>query len=461
MPYPTPKMPSQLSYEEAVALTMQLIDFERGKYNPSHSTFHLERMGYLTGLIGNPHLKIPSIHIAGTKGKGSVAAMISSMLIESDLNVGLTTSPHLYSFRERININGVNISKIDFTDIVKYLWPYVIQVEKESEYGQITWFEFILTAAFIYFYNNRVDYQVVETGLGGRLDATNILMPEVSIITSISLDHTKILGDSISEITNEKSGIIKNNIPVILAPQYYESEVIPVVKYTAQSQEATLTNVADVYQYDIESVSIEGQLINVYGKYFEYKFLLPLLGLYQSENAVTAIAAVEALLDKGLSIGKADIEKGLEKVLWPARMEIFNTSSKSIIIDGAHNEFSAKRLTETVVAYKENILKEYSDQIIIVFGILSNHDCTNILKELSFLNPLLIPVKSKHPKSVEVESIFDSAMALGINTIKNSIELAGVSEAMEYVTSIYNTQEIILATGSISVAAEALQWYKE
>ena len=355
--YLTPKLPSQLTYEEAVDLTMQLIDFERGKYNPFHSTFHLERMKFLTGLIENPHLKIPSIHIAGTKGKGSVAAMVSSMLIENGLNVGLTTSPHLHSLRERINIDGVNISKTDFTDIVKYLWPYAIQVEKESKYGQVTWFEFILTAAFIYFYNNRVDYQVVETGLGGRLDATNILIPEVSIITSISLDHTKILGDSISEITNEKSGIIKNNTPVILAPQYYESEVIPVVKYIAQSREAPFINVSDMYRYDIESLSIEGQLISVYGKYFEYKFLLPLLGLYQSENAVTAIAAIESLFDKGLNIGKADIEKGLEKVLWPARMEIFNTTNKSIIIDGAHTNTDISKSgiwvlsSNSVVAY--------------------------------------------------------------------------------------------------------------
>ena len=461
MSYFTPNLPSQLSYKEAVDLTMQLIDFERGKYNPSHSLFHLERMEYLMGLIENPHLKIPSIHIAGTKGKGSVAAMISSILIESNFNVGLTTSPHLYSLRERINIDGINISKIDFTDIVKYLWPYVIQVEKESEYGQITWFEFIVAAAFTYFYDKHVDSQVVETGLGGRLDATNIVIPEVSVITSISLDHTKILGDSIEEIANEKSGIIKNNIPIILAPQYYESEVISVVGDIAHSKDASFVNVNNVYKYDIESTSIEGQVINVYGKYFKYKFLLPLLGLYQPENAVTAIATVEALLGKGLDIGKEDIEKGLEKVLWPARMEIFNTSNKSIIIDGAHNEFSAKKLTETLLSYRENILKEYSSQVIIVFGILNNHDCTNILNELTFLNPLLVPVKSMHPKSVDVKDIFDSAMELGISTIDYSIELTGVSEAMEYVTSIYKNKEIILATGSISVAAEALQWYKE
>ena len=142
-------------------------------------------------------------------------------------------------------------------------------------------------------------------------------------------------------------------------------------------------------------------------------------------------------------------------------MEIFNTSNKSIIIDGAHNEFSAKKLTETLLSYRENILKEYSSQVIIVFGILNNHDCTNILNELTFLNPLLVPVKSMHPKSVDVKDIFDSAMELGISTIDYSIELTGVSEAMEYVTSIYKNKEIILATGSISVAAEALQWYKE
>ena len=154
----------------------------------------------------------------------------------------------------------------------------------------------MITVAFIYFYENEVDYQVVETGLGGRLDATNILIPDISIITSISRDHTKILGDSILDISKEKAGIIKRGVPVVLAPQYYAHEVIPVVKDIAQELDAQFINVCEMYRYDIESVSLEGQKISVYGRYYDYKFSLPLLGVHQVENAMTAIASVESLI---------------------------------------------------------------------------------------------------------------------------------------------------------------------
>jgi dihydrofolate synthase/folylpolyglutamate synthase len=460
MSYSTPELPLELSYDDAVNLTMHLVDFERGKHSPGHSNFHLHRMRYIANLLTGPHLKIPSIHIAGTKGKGSVAAMVASILREGNYKVGLTTSPHLHSLRERINIDGVNISENDFIAIVKFLWPYVIQVEKKSGYGQLTWFEFMVTAAFVYFYNNHVDYQVVETGLGGRLDATNILIPEMSIITSISLDHTEILGDSILEIAREKAGIIKNNIPVILAPQYYYNEVFDVVENMARSLDAPFVNVLDSYKYDIESLSIKGQIVCVSGKYFNYKFSLPLLGLYQVENAITAIASIESLIDNGINIDRFDIENGLEKVSWPGRMEILNVNNKSIVVDGAHNEFSAKNFVETLKDERIGILGEKYSNIVIIFGVLNNHDCTNILKELAILNPLLVPVKSNHPKSTEPEDIFDLAKTLDISTINYDIGLTNIANAMTYATSIFGDDTIILVTGSISVVAEALNWYE-
>jgi dihydrofolate synthase/folylpolyglutamate synthase len=460
MTYPTPKLPPELSYEEAVQLSMELVDFERGLRNPGHSTFHLNRMTHLTELIGNPHFNTKTIHIAGTKGKGSVASMVSSILTTANFNVGLTTSPHMHSLRERININGSNISRSEFIRILEYLWPFVIQVEKEFNYGQVTWFEFIITMAFVYFYENKVDYQVVETGLGGRLDATNIVVSDISIITSISRDHTKILGDSILEITKEKSGIIKNRVPIVLAPQYYAHEVIPVVKDIAQGLNAPLIDVNEMYQYGVESVSLEGQSISVYGRHYDYEFTLPLLGLHQAENAMTAIASAESLMDMDVNISKVDIEKGLENVFWPARMEILKNKDKVIIFDGAHNGFSAKRLTESIIDYKEKILKEYSSQVIIVFGVLNNHDCENILRELSLLSPIIFPVQSEHPKATQVEHIFELANTLGIDTIDYDIGIKDISDAMNYVETKFDRKRIILVTGSISVAAEALEWHK-
>lgn len=460
MSYPTPELPSKLSYDEAVDLSMELVDFERGFHNPGHSSFHLNRMTHLTELIGNPHSNIRTIHIAGTKGKGSVASMVSSILTTANFRVGLTTSPHMHSLRERINIDGDNISRSEFIRILEYLWPFVIQVEKEFNYGQVTWFEFMITMAFIYFYENEVDYQVVETGLGGRLDATNIVVPDISIITSISRDHTKILGDSILDISKEKSGIIKSGVPVVLAPQHYTHEVIPVVKDIAQGLDAQFIDVCEMYRYDVESVSLEGQRISVSGRYYDYKFSLPLLGLHQVENAMTAIASVESLMDMGLSINKSDIEKGLETVFWPARMEILKSGNKVIIVDGAHNEFSAKRLTESIIEYRKKILKEYSSQVIIVFGVLNNHECENILKELSLLKPIVFPIQSEHPKATQIERIFELANTLGIDTIDYDKRLKDISDVMNYITTSFDHKNIILVTGSISVAAEALEWYK-
>ena len=185
--------------------------------------------------LGNPQSSLPSVHVAGTKGKGTTSAMIASILRYSGLKVGLITSPHLHSLTERIRVGGDPIAKDDFVDLVEEIWPAVLRVDKNGSFGAVTWFEFMVAAAFFFFRKSSVDFQVVETGLGGRLDATNVLTPAVSVITSISLDHTNILDDTIAPIAAEKGGILKDEVPVVISPQ--PEEALTVIKTIAAKWE--------------------------------------------------------------------------------------------------------------------------------------------------------------------------------------------------------------------------------
>ena len=188
---------NKLDYPAAVGLAMGLADFERGTHSPGHSTFHLERISRLLERLGNPHLAVPTIHVAGTKGKGSTAAMIASILSAAGHRVGLYTSPSLHTVTERVRVGMEPIGQEDFAGLVERMWPEVEWVGEHGGYGPLMYFEFLTTLAFQHFSEINADFQVIEVGLGGRLDATNVVHPAVSVITSISLDHTGVLGDTI------------------------------------------------------------------------------------------------------------------------------------------------------------------------------------------------------------------------------------------------------------------------
>ena len=207
------------SYEIALGKIMSLVDFDRSTHTPKHACFHLERMLLLMNRLGNPHLKTPTIHLAGTKGKGSTAAMITSILSTSGYRVGLYTSPHLHSAVERIRVGLEPISRQEFTGLVEIIWPTVNWVNQNSSYGSVTYFEMMTAMAFLYFSKIGSDFQVIEVGMGGRLDATNIVDPEVCGITSISLDHVQTLGDTLELIAYEKAGSLKKGVTAIVAPQ--------------------------------------------------------------------------------------------------------------------------------------------------------------------------------------------------------------------------------------------------
>ena len=447
---------SKLNYQDSLSLSMSLADFERGSKNPNHSTFHLERMKLLLSLLGNPQDNVPSIHVAGTKGKGSTCALLTSILDSSGYVTGLCTSPHLHSVTERIRGGLEHISKESFACLVQELWPYVLEVGREGSYGEMTWFEFMIGASFYFFNKNKVDIQVVETGLGGRLDATNILMPILSVITSISLDHTAILGDTIEEITFEKGGIIKPQVPVIVSPQPYPEKVSKVLDQISENKDSKLTNVADQYSYDVLSVDIDCQSILVNGILDEYRLDFPLYGKHQIENLLTSICVSEQLIENGFKITKSSLEEGVANVKWSGRMEVIEDDNKLVIVDGAHNPYSVRRLTESI----SELLAERKCQgnIWVLFGALKNHDSKKILEELLPLNPVLLPVSSRHPKSSSREEICDSAHQVGLRLDTASLNQANtVSQVLNYVESIAGDSDLILATGSLSVVAEVIE----
>ena len=443
-------MEKDRAYYRAVEQTLTLADFERGKHSPEHSFFHLERMRLLCALLGNPHLGVPSVHIAGTKGKGTTAAMITAILGSAGYKVGLATSPHLHSLTERIRIGPEPISKNDFTNLVKQIWPVVLEAGQNSQYGEVTWFEFMVSAAFHFFRESNVDFQVVETGLGGRLDATNILLPIVSVITSISLDHVNILGDTLAKIASEKAGIIKDEIPVIISPQHWES--MNVMTEIAADCNAPVKKVSDDYSVDVKNKDLSGQYLHVRTPLRNYEFKLPLLGIHQTENALTAICAIETLKQSGYLIDDDSVEVGLSKVCWPGRFEVLETSGPTLIVDGAHNPYSMERLVETVNDHMDNC------KVIIVFGAIGGHDIVNMLEPLKSLNPVLIPVSSRHPKAIGAEIVRIASANCDIVTTK---AYGSVSEGLDHAFSLAGQSDLILGTGSLSVVAEVSEVIKE
>ena len=438
-----------ISYDDAVSLSLSLVDFERSVHSPRHSDFHLERMRLFGNLLGNPQKEVPSVHIAGTKGKGSTAAMVTSILVASGFTVGLATSPHLHSLTERIRVDMQPIPKDDFADLVLTLWPEVLKVESDYDLGPMTWFEFMTMAAFYFFHFRQVDFQVIETGLGGRLDATNILDPLVSSITSISLDHTSILGNDVKLIAREKAGIIKERKPVVVSSQ--SSEILHIIQTIADQRSSPLIDTSKMNVSSILNKRNGLHQTKVKGRLEEYQFSLPLIGDHQICNSLNAIGIAEVLIELGYPLSRTSIEMGLSNVSWPGRMEILKSDGPIVVVDGAHNQNSVMVAAQTIL---DNF--EYS-KLILVFGATTGHDIPSMLQELLRLQPTTIPVKTRHPKAVSCFDIYSDGKTVGLNLIPGNYT---VMEGLETAIANADSSDIIVAMGSLSVVAESIEYMK-
>lgn len=437
---------NDLQYQDALKRLASLADFERSSNMPGHAEYHLERAGLLLGYLGNPHLCLPTIHVAGTKGKGSTAAMIASILCSEGYRTGLYTSPHLHSVLERVRVGGRQITHKEFSSLVSLVWPSVERVAKESNYGPCTFFEVITAMAFLHFMRIKVDLQVVEVGLGGRLDATNVVRPEVSVVTSISLDHTATLGDTLALIAAEKAGIIKNSVPVVVAPQ--PDEAMKVFVRIAAEREAPIVEVERKMSVSRVETNMKGQSFLVSGLRGNYQANVPLLGAHQLENACTAIAATETLADNGTPVSKLSIQNGLERVCWPGRLQVLPSASPRVVVDGAHNPYSVKRLAEEI---RRNFQFK---EIVIVFGANAGHNVQDMLSELLVLNPLMCVVKSRHPRSAPVNEVSGAAKELGVRVF---FESNNVGEGTRKAVARCGKRGLVLGTGSLYVVAEVTE----
>lgn len=441
----------QWNYRSALDRIMGLTDFERSVHSPNHSQFHLERMDELLEFLGRPESNIDSIHIAGTKGKGSTAALIASILSQAKYNVGLYTSPHLHTVRERIRINQTPVTEEEFTRLSAEIWGSVKILTDKGKFGPPTTFEVLTAMGFLAFQKANLDFQVIEVGLGGRLDATNVIHPLISVITSISLDHTATLGESIQEITLEKGGIVKCNVPLVMGFQYFE-EVSEILQNIAKGKGAQFLSVDEVISTKSHVFRSTMQEFDLVSPLTTYKIKTPLIGNYQIENISTAVACIEALIAKGYSINKMAIEQGIHKVKWPARLQTFEVGTQRILVDGAHNPFSAFRLIESIQQHFK------FRRLLIVFGTIAGHNTEQILKHFAHVSPLFFLGKSRHPKASNIRDVMMLAHSLNLLEVT---EFATVGDALQGALDECGEEDLILVTGSLSVAAEAIEYLED
>jgi len=447
-----------LDYQEAVTYLNSFINYEKKSFWPYKQSLKLERIKDFLESLDNPHQNLNYLHIAGTKGKGSVCTFLSYILREAGFKTGLYTSPHLVSFRERIRILNPEsqnlksladsdfegmISKNELTELVTELKPNIERFNHKSRYGFLSFFEVYTTLALLYFKKKKVDFAVLETGLGGRLDATNVVQPLVCGITQISYEHTQKLGNTLKEIAGEKAGIIKDQSIVVSSPQ--EEEVKVVIRQRCKDYNAKLYEIGkDIF---FEDKGFDGiyQRFSVQGIYDEYQDLkMRLLGVHQIINASTAIGILEALRSYDISISSEAIRKGLINTFWPGRLEIIS-KDPFIILDGAQNPASAKALKEAIKRYFNY------KRLILILGISKDKNIRGICDELFKISDEIILTKVNNPRATEPEMIKSQ-----IPNLKSQILLTKNSkEAIEIAKSKAEREDLILVTGSLFLVGEA------
>jgi dihydrofolate synthase/folylpolyglutamate synthase len=442
------------TYEETLARLARFANYEINRavvYAPG--TFELGRMVELLARLGNPHRAYPSVHIAGSKGKGSTAAMTEAILRAAGYRTGLYISPHLHSFGERMQIDATPITADAFAALVDEMMPHAEAV------AGITWFEIITALAFLYFARQSADVAVIEVGLGGRLDATNVITPLVSVITSLSYEHMAWLGDTLAKIAFEKAGIIKPGVPVICAPQ--EAEALAVIERVCAARAAPLLMVGREWQVRAGPIHTGGQSFeaaDVRSDDFSRRsdptaaeaattsrawtrFDLPLLGRYQIVNATCALAAVSQVAAAGLAVPPAALHAGLRTVQWPGRGEVLSPDPL-VVADGAHNGDSARKLVEMLAEWFPGRRWTF------IVGTLSDKDHAAILRELLPHAARLIVTRSASERATDPALLASLARQLG----REAAIAASVAAALEAAVA---SGDAVCLTGSLSIAAEA------
>jgi dihydrofolate synthase/folylpolyglutamate synthase len=431
-----------MNYAAALDFLLSRTDYERWPGFNYASRFDLRRMEALLQRLDNPHLSTKAVHIAGSKGKGSTSAMIAAGLQAAGYKTGLYTSPHLVTLRERIQVDGKPILKRELESLVARMRPHVEVVDHDKTYGELSTFELLTAAAFMQFQQKAVDFQVLETGLGGRLDATNVITPEVCVITSISLDHTEVLGDTIAKIAAEKAGIIKPGRPVVSSPQ--PEEAAEVIRETCKKKGARLVSVGSEVIWRKLDSDLSGQSLEVQGLKGSYRITIPLLGAHQLQNAAAAVGALEVL-----GVPRKSIEAGLAKTNWPGRLQILRRRPL-LVVDGAHNRDSASKLKEALKAYF------HFEHLILIIGTSADKDVSGMVEELAPLANTVIVTRSRHPRATKPEVLVGEFARVGVQAEMADDVARAVAKALKRAGG----KDLICATGSLFLVAEVIEYMK-
>ena len=436
-----------MNYKAALAYIDTFINSERSPdFSRQARFYNLERISRLLAHLGDPHRRLKVVHVAGSKGKGSTAALIASILTHAGYKTGLFTQPHLITPRERCRIDSRLISEAEFAEYVDRIKPSIEAMAELESIGRVSFFEIYTALAFTYFADNAVDFAVVEVGLGGRLDATNVVNPLVSVITPISLEHTAILGDTHEAIAKEKAEIIKPNRPVILAPQLPEAQ--RVFEAVAADRDAPIDEVGRDIHLKRKDWSINGQTFDLTTSSAFYPDLfLPLLGEHQAINAATAIACIEHIRKEGYKVPRTSTYGGLKEVRWAGRMQIVG-QSPVILLDGAHSPTSAEALCKAireVFCYR---------RLILVVGLMRDKDLQAIGQVLCpFAAEIITTQAFDNPRVTPAEEIAQAWSETG----ENFHVCPNVREAISLAQLIATPSDLICIAGSIYIVGEAMK----
>ncbi len=428
-----------LTYPEAIDTLNALIERSR-TYPVERTTARINaiwRTQRLLTPLENPQNTFPIIHITGTKGKGSVAAMMSAVLQTAGYCVGLYTSPHLQDFRERFQVNAQLADANTLAMLISQMQPLMADIP------YLRWFEAVTALALAYFRHEKVDVAIVEVGVGGLYDATNVVHPILSIITSLSYDHTAVLGETLTEIATEKAGIIKPQTPIVSAPQ--PPEALTVIEHIAQQCAAPLHRIGHDSQYSPAQAQPSGQSVNIERNGLNHLYKTALVGEHQAINTAVVIASIEQLRLLGWHIREADVHEGLKTVRWPARFEIIE-GSPLVVIDAAHNQASAGWLAKTLDTL-------FHDQdLTVVFGAMSDKDVAGMLAEFAGQAQHFIFTQAQSGRALAPDRLKETALSIGITNTQ--ISLAPTIKAALALANNMATQ-IICITGSLYVVGEA------
>jgi len=438
-------MDIEREYQRSLDFIYSFIDISTTRnlrYSPDK--FNLSRMYRVMSLLGDPHLNYDIVHVAGTKGKGSICAMTASIMKEARYKVGLYSSPHMIDFRERIKVNNNEISRQTLTNYVMKLRPIFNSVEKISA------FEIITAIAFKYFTDQQVEIAIIEVGMGGRLDATNVVQPIVSIISPVSHDHMKILGNTLAKIAKEKAGIIKKSIPVIISPQKKSAK--EEIERIAKRKGSIIIDTSENYEFEQKKYSLEKQSFvikeklihpsDTYGPIYE----IPLLGDHQINNAITAYACVMRLRKLGYKINESALKNGFSKVEWPGRFEVV-CQKPLIIVDGAHNRDSFRKLKNTIKKYLTG------KKVILIFGASEDKEVQLMLKIIKPYIDQFIFTKSEHPRAMEIDKLEKYASNIDLE----NYSISEIDNIIPLILRKSLQKKAYIASGSIFIAGAIKQ----